>query len=123
MNQRLRFVVALAWMLYCVHVVAVEKIWRCGQEFTDKPSAMSEKDCQILKNNRIRLPTSSTFQGEAQRARDAKARLILEAELRQAEQRHAELSRQSANSVNVQAAIMRTQGDIAGLRREIERVR
>jgi hypothetical protein len=84
---------------------------------------MSEKDCHILKNNRIRLSTSSTIQSDAQRARDTKARLILEAELRQAQQRQAELSRQSGNNPSVQAAIMRTQGDIAGLRREIERVR
>lgn len=123
MKKGRRLVVVLICMLYAEHVLASEKIWRCGQEFTDIPSATSEKDCHIVKNNRIRLPTSSTIHGDAQRMRDIKARSILEAELRQAEQRQAELIRQLPNSPNAQAAIMRTQGDIAGLRREIERVR
>jgi hypothetical protein len=123
MKKGLGYVTALVWMLYAQHAVAIEQIWRCGQEITDKPSAMSEKDCRILKNNRITLPTSSTIQRDAQRTRDTKARLILELELRLAEQRQTELLHQSSHSPNMQAAILRTQGDIAGLRREIERVR
>jgi hypothetical protein len=123
MKKGLGFVIALVWMLDAEHAFAIERIWRCGQEFTDNPSAMTEKDCHILKNNRITVSASSRIQRDAQRMRDNKAKSILEAELRQAEQRQAELSRQSVNSPHVQAAIMRTQGDIAGLRREIERVR
>jgi hypothetical protein len=117
------FVALSSLGLFTLHAAAFEKIWRCGQEFTDRPDAVSGKECHILKNNRITLQASLTIPLVAQRTRDTAARSILEMELRQAEQRQSELSRQSVKSPNLQAAIMRTQGDIAGLRREIERVR
>lgn len=123
MRKPFVFFVVLIWTLYVQSTEAREAVWRCGQEFTDKPSPFPREACQLLVNNRMPVFKSARIDRDAQRVRDTHARAILEAELRQAELRHAELSRGSTNSPSVQAAIMRTQGDIAGLRREIERVR
>ncbi len=123
MNKAHGIFIVLVWTFYAQSGAAREAIWRCGQEFTDNPSALSGKECHLLTNNRIVSPASSLIQRDTQRMRDTTAKTILEAELRQAEQRQVELSRVATNTPSRQAAIMRTQGDIAGLRREIERVR
>lgn len=77
----------------------------------------------------------------AQRARDADARYILEAELKKAESRHAELLREYNNGepeklgpetrnhqkyldrvAELKASIARSEADIAGIRRELSRL-
>lgn len=111
------------WTIYAPSSSAHEAIWRCGQAYTDNPGALPREVCQLLVNNRMPVFKSTPIDRDAQRVRDISARTILEAELRQAEQRYADLQRTAAKNPSAQAAIMRTQGDIAGLKREIERVR
>ncbi|MDP3136299.1 MAG: hypothetical protein Q8N17_08180, partial [Burkholderiaceae bacterium] len=84
-------------------------------------------------------PQSASGQAE-QRARDADARAILEAELRKAEARQAELQREYNNGVpeklgpetrnhqkyldrvaELKAALTRNESDIAGIKRELSR--
>ncbi len=82
---------------------------------------------------------SQRIDANDQRARDADARLILEAELRKSEARHAELLKEYNNGeperlgsernfqryldrvAELKAAIARNEADIAGIRRELQR--
>lgn len=43
MNKVQNFVVVLVCTLCVEHAGGREMIWQCGQEFTDNPSALSEK--------------------------------------------------------------------------------
>ena len=84
---------------------------------------------------------SQRVDADDQRARDADARTILEAELKKAEARQAELLKEYNNGepemlgpehknhqkyldrvAELKASIARTESDIAGLRRELSRV-
>ncbi|MEJ7930806.1 hypothetical protein WG922_12570 [Ramlibacter sp. AN1015] len=86
-------------------------------------------------------PASQRVDSNEQRARDADARLILEAELKKAEARQAELQKEYNNGVpdklgpetrnhqkyldrvaELKAAIARNEADIAGIRRELSRL-
>ncbi len=127
--RKVIFLSAFIWVSYVAPSVAREVIWRCGQIFTDAPEEVSwVKKCHVLANGRLPAVSDPRVHGNAQRERDVKARAILEAELRQAEQQLALLLRSSAKKAttqqgNKQAEIMRIRGDIAGLQREIERLR
>ncbi len=122
--KKVGFIVsALVWAFYSAHSIAHEAIWQCGIDYTDNPLALSGRTCHLLKIKRIVSSPSARIQPDTQRKRDESAKTILEAELHQAERLHEELSRTATNTPHVQAAILRTKGDIAGLRREIERLR
>jgi hypothetical protein len=135
------------------------RIYRCGNEYTNTvPPDM--KGCKLIEGGNVtvvqrprvsegvRLASTSPLaeqlrrdQDQAQRARDAEARVILEAELRKAEARRAELLREYNNGepekmgpetrnhqkyldrvAELRASIERTESDIASLRRELERL-
>ena len=127
MSKILSAFLALILVFFGESAIPNEVIWICGKVFTDDVKVALRARCQPLENNRLNIvapPLSAPLRlpiGE-QRARDTAARSILEAELYQAEQRYAKLSRSSNNTPDEQAAIMRARGDIASLRREIERV-
>ena len=96
-------------------------------------------------NESVRLAATSQainrIQGEQQRQRDADARMILESELRKAESRQAELRREYNNGepekmgpefrnhqlyldrvASIKANMERNESDLAGLRRELDRL-
>jgi hypothetical protein len=84
---------------------------------------------------------ASRLEGERQRQRDADARMIIESELRKAEARQAELAREYNNGepekmgpefrnhqryldrvAELKASLERNESDLAGLRRELDRL-
>lgn len=144
------------------------RIYRCGNTYTNDPVEAQAKGCRpleggsvtIIEGTRInnppaaatRAPTAAAqpaapgagtpaqrIDANDQRARDADARLILEAELRKAEARQAELRKEYNNGeperlgsernyqryldrvAELKAALARIDADIAGIRRELQR--
>ena len=131
------------------------RIYRCGNEYTNTVQP-GQKGCKLVEGGNVtvvqrprpvenvRLAATSqavaNLEAERQRQRDADARMILEAELRKAEARHADLLKEYNNGepekmgpefrnhqkyldrvADLKANIERTQSDLQGLRREIER--
>ena len=136
---------------------AEDRIYRCGNEYTNTVSEAQAKNCKLISGGNVTVvqahrpsaatqATSSASSGQRvdstdQRAKDSDARLILEAELKKAEARHAELLKEYNNGeperlgqetrnnqkyldrvAELKAAIARNDADIAGIKREIARV-
>ena len=135
------------------------RIYRCGNEYTNTVQP-GQKGCKLLEGGNVtvvqrsrpsevlrvaslgQVPETSRRDAEAaQRARDADARQILEAELRKTEARQAELLAEYNNGepekmgpefrnhqkyldrvAELKASIERNESDMAGLRREIGRI-
>jgi hypothetical protein len=150
---------ALGLALGCAHAQAQTRIWRCGNAYTNNQAEAAAQGCKLVeggnvtvvegtKVNGVRLAAaaqsaSGTPRIEAadQKARDADARAILEAELKKAEARQAELlkeynngepEKQGGEARNYQkyldrveelkAGIARNGNDIAGIQRELARL-
>lgn len=144
------------------------RIFRCGNTYTNNPA--EAKGCKPMEGGNITVVTGTRVNGNVgsappvrvatagpstapatpasqrvdpgdQRARDADARLILEAELKKAETRQAELLKEYNNGepeklgpetrnyqkyldrvAELKAGIARNENDIAGIRRELGRV-
>lgn len=156
---------ALAWL---PQAVAQERIYRCGNEYTNSPTPDQRKDCRLLEGGNITVvqgtkvqsgggakpapapstgtgaPASSADQPRVdpaqQRARDSDARLILEAELKRAEAKLAELQREyqggeverrgdevrnhgryTTRVAELKASVARAESDVAGIKRELAR--
>lgn len=143
---------------------AQEKVWRCGNEYTNNAGDAQKRGCKLMEGGNVtvvqgarpvatapsagsgagpvRAPAGSPrVESSDQRARDGEARSVLEAELRKAEARQAELlkdynsgepEKQGGEGRNYQkyldrvgemkAEIARNESDIAGIRREIGRL-
>ena len=149
---------------------AQQRVWRCGNEYTNNPTSAQQRDCKVVEGgnvtvvqgtrpasppvpasatststatgNAVRAPAGSPrVEGVDQRARDGEVRSVLDAELRKAEARQAELQKdynggepekQGSESRNHQkyldrisemkAEMARNESDVAGLRREIGRL-
>lgn len=145
-------------------------IYRCGNEYTNTVPESQKANCKIVEGGNITVvqafrppPAASaarpTTNGAApvrvstapqagtrvdaadQKARDSDARLILEAELKKAEARQAELTREYNNGepdkrgdearnhqkyldrvAELKASLQRNESDIAGIRRELGRL-
>lgn len=160
---RLLISLPAASVLLSAPALAQDRIYRCGNEYTNKPTEAQMRQCKLVQGGNVTVvqgtrpaasgaapaaarPAASAAPGQRvgsdeQRARDADARAILEAELRKAEARHAELlkeynngepERQGAEARNYQkyldrvaelkAAVARSESDIAGIRRELARL-
>lgn len=139
---------------------AQSRIYRCGNEYTNNASEAQARGCKVVEGGNVTVvegtrvsgpavrvaaasPQSSSGQrvdGGEQRARDQEARTVLEAELRKAEARRADLLKEynngepekmGAESRNYQkyldrvaelkASISRNESDIAGIKRELGR--
>lgn len=146
------------------------RVYRCGNQYTNTPTEAQAPGCRPLEGVPLTVvqgvrppptaarPPAAPAQGDAQapgagpvaslrvdsaeqRARDADARAILEAELRKAQARQAELLREYNNGepeklgpetrnyqkyldrvAHLKASIARTEADIEGLRRELSRL-
>jgi len=110
--------VMTAWLIAVVPAPALaqDRIYRCGNEYTNKPEGRS--DCRLVEGGNVTVvrgtaPAASASAGasapkrvvtappsaprvspDEQRARDADAKAILERELRRAEARQAELEKE-----------------------------
>ena len=145
---------------------AQDRIYRCGNEYTNNATQARERGCKAVDGGNVTVvqspPRSNAgastngkpaaaatspagapkVDNSAQRTRDADARVILEAELRKAQTRLADLEKEYNNGApektalemrNVQsyiertaelkANIARTESDIAGIQREIGRMK
>lgn len=144
-----------------------DRIYRCGNEYTNNASQARERGCKLVEGGNVTVvqgsrpsaaPASSQGAGSTaapaaspsnaprvdandQRARDSDARAILEAELRKAEARLAELSKEYNNgepqrtalelrnpqvymerTAELKAAVARAESDVAGIKRELARL-
>jgi hypothetical protein len=154
--------VALPLLIASAH--AQDRIYRCGNEYTNNPQVAKQKGCTLMDGGNITIiegtkpaakpaaapagsPAAAPRNGgervdnAAQRARDSDARAILEAELRKAEERLAEAKKAYANGepekqgiesrnyqryldrvAELKAAVTRAENDVAGIKRELERL-
>jgi hypothetical protein len=137
-----------------------DRIYRCGNEYTNNASSAKQRDCKLVEGGNVTViegtrPTSAPAASRVvtapqaaqrvdandQRARDNEARTILEAELKKAEARRAELAREYNGgeperrgdearnyqkyldrTAELKADLARLDSDIAGIRRELGRV-
>ena len=139
------------------------QVYRCGNEYTNNirdAREAQQRGCKLVEGGNVtviegpkprpgatagpvRAPAAAAPRSDdsAQRTRDAEARRILEAELRKAEARQAELLKEYNNGepekmgiegrnhqryldrvAEMKAAIARNDSDIAGIKREIARL-
>lgn len=135
---------------------AQERIYRCGNEYTNTVPAGQKNNCKLLTGGNVTIVQSQNFappmrvaaaaqagqrvDAAQQRSRDSEARQILEAELRKVEARQQELLKEYNNGepeklgpetrnhqkyldrvANLKADIDRSESDMAGLQRELNR--
>lgn len=105
-----------ALVLCSLHVQAQERIYRCGNEYTNNAQVAKSRNCTPMEGGNITIvegvkpppaarsatpatPRNGTDRVDpnAQRARDSDAKAILEAELRKAEERLAQARKEYAN--------------------------
>ncbi|TFZ05821.1 hypothetical protein EZ313_03965 [Ramlibacter henchirensis] len=141
------------------------RIFRCGNTYTNDAQQAQTQGCKLVEGGNVTVVEGTKVNGGAaikvaavttpgasgqpgsrvdsgeQKARDADARLILEAELKKAEARQAELQKEWNNGepeklgpehrnhqkyldrvAELKAAIARNETDIAGIRRELGRL-
>jgi len=152
--------IPLLAMFLVANSYAQSRIFRCGNEYTNNATEAQARGCKVVEGGNVTVvegtsvantpapvrvaaaPQSSQRVDEAdQRARGSDSRAILEAELRKAEARQAELVKEYNNGepekqgsearnhqkyldrvAELKAAIARNESDIAGIRRELGRV-
>ena len=143
-------------------VSAQDRIYRCGNEYTNNATQAKERGCKLVEGGNVTVlgpaPTRAAapaasggggsnaapaprFGGDEQRARDADARAILDAELRKAEARQASLVKEYNNgapektaqeqgnpqkyaerTAELKSALARADSDVAGIKRELSRL-
>jgi len=150
-----------------VQAQAQERVWRCGNEYTNNASQAQQRGCKLMEggnvtvvqgnrpiasaasSSAVRAPASATspagsprVDGADQRARDGEARSVLESELRKAQDRQAQLLKEYNNGepekqgsegrnyqkyldrvAEMKAELARNESDIAGIQREIGRLK
>lgn len=94
--------------LFALPAFAQERIYRCGNEYTNAAAAAQKGNCKLISGGNVTVVPSqrpaaqpartasaatsgARVDAPEQRARDADARLILESELKKAEARRTEL--------------------------------
>ena len=162
-----RIIQTLTPALMCLAVLfgtaqAQDRIYRCGNEYTNNANQARERGCKLVEGGNVTVvegaprsapaapaapkaaaspPSAPRVDPNEQRSRDADARSILEAELRKAEARHAELlkeyndgapernaldlrnpQRYMERTAEIKANLARSESDIAGIKRELSRL-
>ena len=161
-------IVDAALALVAAHASAQGRIWRCpNNEYTNNEA--QARGCKLVEGGNVTVVEGTRVHGapaargegatppitggtrvvsapprvgnDEQKARDAEARSILEAELKKAEARHAQLLKEYNNGepeklgpetrnhqkyldrvAELKASIARNESDMAGIRRELARV-
>jgi hypothetical protein len=152
--------IPLAAVVFAANSNAQSTIYRCGNTYTNNTAEAKAKGCKLMDGGNITVVEGTRVNGGAvkvatapqasggqrvdagdQKQRDSDARDILEAELKKAETRHAELVKEYNNGdpeklgaehrnhqkyidriAELKASIARTETDIVGIRRELSRV-
>lgn len=149
-------ILTLVGLLQLAPVWAQDRIYRCGNEYTNTVSEAQAKNCKLVSGGNVTVvqsqrpaakpPTTAAATSQRpdsaeQRAKESDSRLILESELKKAEARQAELTREYNNGepeklgpetrnnqkyldriAELKASISRNESDIAGIRRELGRL-
>lgn len=153
-------ILALALVAVATGAPAQTRIWRCGNTYTNNAGEAQAKNCKPLEGGNITIVQGTKVNGtgvrvasapqsgasqrvdsDAQRARDADARAILESELKKAEARQTELQKAYNNGepemlgpehrnhqkyvdrvAEIKADLERSESDIAGIKRELARL-
>jgi hypothetical protein len=155
-------IVAVLVIVMAISAQAQDRIYRCGNEYTNNPTPAQKKECKALDGGNVTVVQGvkprSASNGKApgpavdgsgqpkvdpnqQKARDADARAILEAELRRAETRLADVQREYNNGMpdrlplearnpafyaqrvqDLKASLGRAEADVVGIRRELARL-
>ena len=99
----------IALLFTATAVSAQDRIYRCGNEYTNTVSESQAKNCKLISGGNVTVvqaqrpaPARVASVGQRvdaneQRAKDSDARLILESELKKAEARQAELLKEYNN--------------------------
>lgn len=121
-------VVAISMLVACVHsaLLAQERIFRCGNEYTNNVAWAKQHNCQVLIDGHVTVvhskpgrpttqeaqsngaaPATRAIQVDAvqQRVRDSDAQAILQAELAKAKQKLQSLKEQFNNGQPVKSAL------------------
>jgi len=154
--------ITLAVAAFSLNSYAQSRIYRCGNTYTNNTAEAQAKGCKLMEGGNITVvqgtrvnspvvrvataPQSAASPGqrvdsEDQRARDAGARAILEAELKKAEARQLDLVNEYNKGepeklgpehrnhqkyldrvAELKANIARNESDIAGIKRELARL-
>ncbi|MDI1245857.1 MAG: hypothetical protein PSV24_10690 [Rhodoferax sp.] len=149
----------LLLLLLCANAQAQERIYRCGNVYTNTVTEAQAKNCKLVEGANVTVvqgtrPASQPAPKQAssasagprvasqeQKSRDSDARLILQSELKKAEARQTELLKEYNNGepdkrgdevrnyqryldrvAELKASLARNESDMAGIRREIERL-
>jgi len=154
------FLIPIVALLFTASASAQTKIFRCGNSYTNDETQAKAMGCKAVEGGNVTVvqgtkvnggapasavrpvvaPAGSRVDAGDQKARDGEARAILEAELKKAEARRAELLKEYNNGepeklgpetknhqkyldrvAELKAAIERSERDIEGLTREIGR--
>lgn len=159
MKQITRTGLLLLLLLLCANAQAQERIYRCGNAYTNTVTEAQAKNCKLVEGANVTVvqgtrPARQSAPAQAspasagprvntqeQKSRDADARLILQSELKKAEARHAELLKEYNHGeperlgnearnyqryldrvAELKASLARNESDMAGIRRELERL-
>lgn len=162
--------VPLVTVVLATGAAAQGAIYRCGNEYTNTVPEAQKANCKLVEGGNITVvqafrpppaasapraaatgatpvrvatapPSATRVDAAEQKARDSDARLILEAELKKAEARQGELTREYNNGepekrgdearnyqkyldrvAELKANLQRNESDIAGIRRELGRL-
>jgi hypothetical protein len=115
------FLLLPAALLAVAPAFAQERVWRCGNEYTNNAADAQRRGCKIMEGGNVTVvqgaaraagvpsagagggagakapPGSPRVESADQRARDGEARSVLQTELRKAEARQAELLKEYNN--------------------------
>jgi hypothetical protein len=164
--MRFALIIPVLAVVLAANSYAQARIWRCGNTYTNDKAEAQTKSCKVVEGGNVTVvegtkpnggvrvatapptasptpaasPAGQRIDSGEQRARDADARAILEAELKKAEARHAELLKEYNNGepeklgpehrnhqkyldrvAELKTNIARNESDIAGLKRELGR--
>ena len=144
-------------LVFAAGASAQTKIWRCGNSYTNDEAEAKAQKCKLVEGGNVTVVqgtkvlatgarvgtapvTAPRIDAGEQKARDTEAKAILEAELKKAEQRLADLQAEYKGGepdklgpetrnhqkyldrvAELKAAIERNEKDIAGLKRELGR--
>jgi hypothetical protein len=115
--MKISYTVCLLTLSCALAAQAQDKIYRCGNEYTNTVTEAQAKNCKLISGGNVTVvqggkagtgmksasaspspsPSGSRVSSDDQRAKDSDARLILEAELRKAEARQLELAKEYNN--------------------------
>lgn len=150
----------LLLLALCASAQAQDRIYRCGNAYTNTVTQEQAKKCKLLEGGNVTVvqgtrPAKAASAASApsapgsgprvnaaeQKSRDSDARLILQSELEKAEERQAALLKEYNNGVpekrgdearndpryldrvvELKAKLARNESDMAGIRRELERL-